>query len=320
VECLRAWAAAWVAAWAAWITNRILTMNRKQPGFERSPAVLLMRREIIGYRFIKNRRTGQRAGPLTPVFKDDWPYKVPAAQHRIWRYLDLWKFEHMLEHSSLYFRRADKLSDTGEGRLSAEGIRGTSLSDVAFRSAYKIADQAHAIDVAAHENTRGCMFINCWNVDEVESARMWAEYTTHSESVAICTTFGQLLTAVPSEELIISRVKYIDDATARCEFSHTTPFFYKDKRRFSFENELRLVRPLRTGEQVLLEDEKDFGKLIRVDITRLIDRIVANKNMPEPVIDRLRHIVGKYCRDVKVLRSGIEPRILDRVRNAVTES
>ena len=266
--------------------------------------------QIIGYRFIKNRWTGKRVGPLTPVFKEDWPFEIPAGNQRIWRYIDIWKFEHMLQTESLYFRRADKLSDTGEGRLSAEGTRGTSPSDVAFRSAYNIADQGHAIDVAAHETTRSCMFINCWNVDEVENARMWAEYTTCSESVAISTTFERLLRALPGSQLIISRVKYIDDKMPRCEFFHTTPFFYKDKRLFSFENELRLVRPLFSGEQVLLEDEKDFGKLVRIDLTRPIDRIVANKNISEAVLDRIRRCAMEYCSGAEVLRSVVEPRIL----------
>src|SRR5215472_10802402 len=119
----------------------------------------------------------------------------------------------MLQNSALYFRRADKLSDTGEGRLSAQGVRGTPPSDVAFRASYNIKDQGHAIDVAAHETTRGCMFINCWNIDDAEDRRMWAEYTTCSESVAISTTFERLLSALPAEQLNISRVKYIDDST-----------------------------------------------------------------------------------------------------------
>src|SRR5947208_7744678 len=122
-------------------------------------------REIIAWRFIQDRRTGQPVGLLTPVFREDWPYEVPAAHERLWRYVDLWKFEDMLRTSALYFRRADKLSDIGEGRLSNDGVRGTSPSDVAFRAAYNIADQGHADDVAAHETTRSCMFINCWNIE-----------------------------------------------------------------------------------------------------------------------------------------------------------
>jgi hypothetical protein len=58
---------------------------------------------------------------------------VPRGDQRLWRYIDLWKFEHMIESSSLYFRRADKLLDVGEGRLSTEHVRGTSASEIALK-------------------------------------------------------------------------------------------------------------------------------------------------------------------------------------------
>jgi hypothetical protein len=152
------------------------------------------------------------------------------------------------------------------------------------------------------------MFINCWNVENAESARMWAEYTTGPESIAISTTFASLIQALPVNELTISRVKYVDDETPRTEFSHTAPFLYKDKR-FSFENELRLVRPVLDGEFVMLEDERDFGKLVPVHLG-LIDRIVAHKNMPESALRQVRQLARHHCQGVEVLRSVVEPRIL----------
>lgn len=51
--------------------------------------------EIIGYRFIRNRATGEIVGPLVPVFADEWPYRIPADSQTVWRYMDLWKFEAM---------------------------------------------------------------------------------------------------------------------------------------------------------------------------------------------------------------------------------
>ncbi len=151
-------------------------------------------------------------------------------------------------------------------------------------------------------------FINCWNIGDDESARMWAEYTTSPESVTISTSFGRLTKLLPTNELIISRVKYVDETTPRCEFFHTTPFFYKDKR-FSFESELRLVRPVLEGEHVMVEDKMAFGKLIRVEVSGLIDRIVANKNISEAVLGHIRNLAAKYCGGAQVLRSTVEPRI-----------
>jgi hypothetical protein len=137
---------------------------------------------------------------------------------------------------------------------------------------------------------------------------MWAEYTTTPQSVVISTTFTKLTQLLPSDRLIMSREKYVGETTPRCEFFHTTPFFYKDEQ-FSFENELRIVRPVLTGEQVMVNNDKDFGRLVAVDLTRLIDRIAA-KNMPEPVLDKMRELAGRYCGGAQILRSVVEPGIL----------
>jgi hypothetical protein len=304
VVCLRA---AWAPAWAAWTTKPNLNVNCDSRA-RNGPAVLLitMAPEIVGWSFMKDRRTGQPVGPLTPVYKEDWPYEMPRRDQRLWRYVDLWKFETLFQNSALYFRRADKLSDVGEGMLSKEGVRGTLRSQIAFNAAYNIASQSHAIDIAAHEITRGCMFINCWNIAEAESARMWAEYTTTEKSIAMSTTLDQLLHAVSANHVLISRVKYVDEDTPRAEFSHTTPFFYKDTS-FSFENEFRLVRPLIGGEQVSVDDEKDFGKSIHVDVARLIDRIVMHKDMPRETHDLVATLVKTHCPTAELFSSSVEP-------------
>lgn len=216
--------------------------------------------EIIGYRYIKKRSTGERMGPLAPIFKKDWPLKLPPPSQIVWRYMDFWKFEQMARTSSLYFRRADKLPDLGEGRLAREEVRGTSDSEKAFTAAYKIADD-YPNHAAAHEVTRGCMFMNCWNIAGREDARMWREYTTGAESVVVTSSLKALGRAVMDKRLMISRVKYIDEQTPRIEFSHTTPFFYKDKQ-YGFENELRLLRPLYEREEVFSENTDDSGRIV----------------------------------------------------------
>ena len=69
------------------------------------------------------------------------------------------------------------------------------------------------------------------------------------------------------------------------------------------------MRPVLDGESVMLDYEKDFGKLVRVYLG-LIDRIVAHKNMPESVLHGVRQIARNYGRCGEVLRSVVEPRIL----------
>ena len=259
--------------------------------------------EIIGYHYIKKRATGEPMGPLVPIYKKDWPLKVAPPSQIVWRYMDLWKFEAMARTSSLYFRRADKLPDRGEGRLSVKAVRGTSDSEKEFAAAYKIA-QDYEAHVSAHEITRGCMFVNCWNLAGREDARMWREYTTSPESVVVTSSVKALGRAVLDKQLMVSCVKYVDDHTPRIEFSHTTPFFYKDKS-YRFENELRLLRPLREGEQLLVENPEDYGRNVPVNLRLLIHRVISHKRMSENTLEFVRTLTAEFCRRAVVQQSTL---------------
>jgi hypothetical protein len=259
--------------------------------------------EIIGYRYLKHRPTGKPAGPPVPIFKKDWPYKIPSPSQILWRYMDTWKFESMLRSSSLYFRRADKLADEGEGRLSREAVFGTSESEIAFDETYKIV-RDYKQHLAAHEITRSCMFVNCWNIAGREDQRMWREYTTGPDSVVVTTSMKALQHAVTKQQIVMSRVKYISESAPRIEFSHTTPFFYKDKF-FSFENELRLLRPLLEGEQVLVENEEDFGKTVTITLRGLIHRVITHKAMSKTSIAAIRSLTSQFCG-----RACVQPSVL----------
>ena len=100
--------------------------------------------------------------------------------------------------------------------------------------------------------------------------------------------------AVAEQRIVVSRVNYISESAPRVEFSHTTPFFYKD-RFFSFENELRLLRPLLEDEQVLVENEEDFGKAVSVNMTRLIHRVITHKTMSKSSIAAIESLTSQFC-------------------------
>jgi hypothetical protein len=137
-----------------------------------------------------------------------------------------------------------------------------------------------------------------------EDARMWQEYTTSPESVVVTSSVKALGRAVLDKELMVSCVKYVDDQTPRIEFSHSTPFFYKDKQ-YRFENELRLLRPLREGEQVLLENPDDCGRNVPVNLKLLVHRVITHKRMPESVVKSVRSLTETFCRRARLQESAL---------------
>jgi hypothetical protein len=131
----------------------------------------------------------------------------------------------MLERSALYFRRCDKFPDPLEGRLSSPDVHGTSESDRAFRGAYPIKDD-YEKEAAAQEVTRGCIFVNCWNMRNEEDPRMWRDYTTSADSVVIQSSVGILGRAV-GNEITMSAVRYVPLSSPRMKFSELTVFFIR---------------------------------------------------------------------------------------------
>ena len=264
---------------------------------------LHMPQEILGYRYRRHRATGMPAGPLTPVFKADWPYKLPPRSQIVWRYLDLWKFEDMCRSSSLYFRRCDKFPDPLEGRLSKRGIHGTSESDRAFAAAYRNG-QDYDAQTSAQEVTRSCMFVNCWHMNTQESDRMWREYAPNSESIVITSSVKALQRTIPQGEVMISAVHYVAEDVPRTEFDHSSICFYKDNS-FDYERELRLLQPLHGGDNVSVDREEDFGRSIPVNLRLLIHRVILNKRISSSARQSVTDLVRQYCRRATMQESNL---------------
>jgi len=63
---------------------------------------------------MRDRRTGEFVGPIIPIKPADNFYHLPRLNQRVWRYMEYWKFEHLVKHEALYFRRSDRLEDDME--------------------------------------------------------------------------------------------------------------------------------------------------------------------------------------------------------------
>jgi hypothetical protein len=133
--------------------------------------------------------------------KDSHPAFQPPTntQIKIWRYMDFTQFVSMLDEKGLLFTRADLLEDKFEGTMSRP------LHDF-------LLDQG---DPQQHADllrlTKGWSFVNCWHMNESESAAMWKIYSTANESVCVQTTYARLRDAL-TEDVYIGMMNYISYA------------------------------------------------------------------------------------------------------------
>lgn len=142
---------------------------------------------------------------------------------RIWRYMDFTKYVFMLETSSLYFARADMLGDPFEGSYSKVNIQ---LRPIVYKDAQlplRVFDDMVRFTRWVREWT----YVNCWHMNEYESAAMWRLYAKSSDAIAIQTAYAKLAACLPNE-VFLGAVQYIDyEKDWFLEGNILYPFMYK---------------------------------------------------------------------------------------------
>src|ERR1700678_1577796 len=92
----------------------------------------------------------------------------------IWRYMNLAKFMSVLQDEALHFARADQMTDEFEGSISKPtfSIRRASLTGIPDIDPESLSAQL------GHSRKRFQQFVylNCWHMNEIESAAMWDLY------------------------------------------------------------------------------------------------------------------------------------------------
>ena len=176
---------------------------------------------------------------------EEHPIFEPPADRNvtIWRYLSLGKFVSLLATRSLYFARADRLGDPFEGAYSrANRERQAELyADLPAETRRRMFDSITPIlrEMPKH------VVINCWHMNEHESAALWKLYANGNEAVAIRSTYSSLIECFTPDtpSVYVGVVKYIDYGSGgeiMPEGNLFFPFLHKRKS-FEHERELRAI-------------------------------------------------------------------------------
>jgi len=234
---------------------------------------------------------------------------------KIWRYMPLTKLVSMLDSRALHFARADMLSDTFEG----SGSRATAL----VNPLYGLYDEKQRKALLRFD--RRCAAINCWHMNEHESAAMWALYS--SEGIAVQSTFARYTQALPkrigearARSIYVGTVKYIDydrDHFAILNNSYTR--FMHKRMSFAHERELRgIIMQVGTDNGTEWDEEVDAEKLgirivkpgipvggirVAVDVNTLIEKIYVAPTMPAWSVRAVAAVVERFELSIPVQQS-----------------
>ena len=234
----------------------------------------------------------------------------PANQNqKIWRYVDLTKFMDFLNTQSIYFTRLDKFNDVFEGSIYLKTAKNKRTKIQTKLSNGQIIDRTYEFleNQEYEKQSRKKFGVNCWHMNDYESAAMWKLYLKSSEGIAIQSSFKKLRTALNKSKVnfFIGTVSYIDYEKDDIEFENSfVPIVHKRKS-FSHENELRAIIPIEEPGNSKRVDLENGGCKIKVDINKLVENIYISPDSPEWLSELVSDICKKYGFDFNVINSKL---------------
>jgi hypothetical protein len=244
---------------------------------------------------------------------------------KIWRFIDIQKFWSLLEKEALHFSKVTTFEDPYEGRVPEFNkkmgrevyteFKSEFKSEEAFENFLKVRMQSFEI---LYNKNKETTLVNCWHLNEYESASMWKLYSTNSHGIAIQSTYKKLsdsFTSNNSDLVYIGEVIYSDFAKEWMDERNAyTPFITKRKS-FESERELRAVTALPwedEGQRILSNSDKERektnptpprkidpseltknGKLVQINLETLIENIFIAPLATEQFEDMVRSITTK---------------------------
>ena len=228
------------------------------------------------------------------MFEEHSVFQAPSDPSiYIWRYIDLPKYISLLDERALYFCRMDKLVDQFEGSLPKPNIllrKAHPLAKGLVQSSDGRIEPAEKSSERMSRIFKSQNFINCWHMNNNESAAMWQLYSSNTQGIVIRSTYRALCESFRDSQpsVRIGVVSYIDYGLERIQdpgsntpmmFNAFYPLLHK-MRSYREEAELRAIvtwLPPLKGKSLkpIWRAPKHTGVLVPVDLDRLIDSVLV---------------------------------------------
>lgn len=244
------------------------------------------------------------------MYKEHIDFKNPRnLATKVWRFVDFTKFVSMLENQSLYFARSDKLDDPFEGAFTKFDLVQLQ-SDETIEDGVKKAQIQNATDIQKYyPKTR---FLNCWSMNEYESAALWKIFTNNNQGVAIQSTFQKFTECFSKSDqtIHVGQIDYLDyDNDSFGTNNVYLPFLHKRKS-FEYEHEIRAIIEDYPPELTSSEFEKidKIGIDVSVDLDVLIENIFVAPSAHVWFRDLIKSIGKRYGLEKPIIDSKLNDR------------
>lgn len=269
---------------------------------------------------------------------ENYPLTLPEIWHigndiPLWRYMDFAKFVSLIQTRSLWFARPSTFTDPFESKTNKSSrlkhlLRWMDRLITDYNSAVCDGDEEYiathkwwAADITEEngiipplhfatinevparlryfsEQTLNAaldaMLINCWHQNNNESDVMWRAYVDSGYGVVVLTSFESLRSCflTPTAQPKVLNVEYCDLHDEGIVFDHLPSAYKHDA--FRAEQEIRAYFP--AGD---LHDGSP-GKLIPVELSKLIEGVTTSPNAPQWFVDSVQWVLDQAKIAIKV--------------------
>lgn len=254
------------------------------------------------------------------IENDKYNWRSLAENQPIWRYMDFVKYVALLESQSLYFPRVGTLNDCCEGSLLP--FLPTHVQDILSSPGTKQQAEKQlqaqntsmkAIAPWAFKCKEEC-FVNCWHINDGESAALWKLYLKSGEGIAIKTTIANYVDVLGQSDfnMCIAPVHY-DHSPSRLTNTNSESgsgriidpldIVFSKRACFIHERELRAVisADLNRGKQL----KNLEGLCLSIELRKLVTEVLIGPGLPDWICILIERITSKYIPDAIIKRSSL---------------
>ena len=266
------------------------------------------------------------------------PAFVPPekGEYKVWRYMDFTKFVSMLARRSLYFASLKKMSeeDQFEGLLPDTYFQCRSwktVEDIPEHERWRLTLQPRLgqtplemVKTSMEEFAqtvfifRKVLYVNCWHMNNFDSAAMWSIYAGRGSGIAITSSYESLQASFQiGQKLFGGKIIYSDYSAEIIDVqSNLLGTVMRKTRSFDFEREFRIVfwddsslrDSSKTNEMLERIDKAVMpdGLEFQCDLATLIDEIYVSPKSAEWYRELVQSVAKTYGVDKEVRRSPMD--------------
>jgi hypothetical protein len=240
--------------------------------------------------------------PIHPAFPQPKDLEID-----LWRYMDVSKFEWLLEYKRLFMPVTEKLGpDVLEGAQPAgdKAWWEKQAEDEDDKDKKQIIKRNSEIIVGFSNRFRKNYFVSCWHMNSSENEKMWEHYTNSNDSLVIRTKYNNLRSVLPSH-INLGKVRYINHITEKLpSFNLFEHIMHKDTN-YVFEKEVRAVAAPLTeahwkskefdGHIFEMESDPEFIFYApEVSIVNLIQNITLHPKSSSAFVERIEKLCSGH--------------------------